>query len=343
MPYFDSPASLSGNFFRIYTEIAMKRKLVIAAIVIVTLCAAIVAYSRMNAQFPKLAANGECDPVAVFPMTDGNILVADSVMMKVDTGSVVSLLTEKDAECLRKAGAKVSEEWFPSMAVDVNDKVFFATRRYRVDLPVMEHALVADSRGEVRYVATGKPLGEITGMLFLPAPEGQESVVGTDVLERFFVEVRYDHGALALHSEMPAGYQKLCKLVSPTYLYSMMGCGDRYYVNIETESVPNQYFIDSGIDKVHLKLPAADTVTVKSRLQRGVYHSSRGEIDAHYCNAGWVKVGNRAGTHRIYFATDGTEDYALNPLEFFEQDLVLDFANHNLYLRPTTKFASNRF
>ena len=321
----------------------MKRKLVIAIFVIVALCAGLVAYSRMNAQYPRLEAIGDDAPVAVFPMTKGNILVADSVMMKVDTGSVVSLLSEKDAELLRKAGATVEEEWFPSVAVDINDKMFFATHRYRVNLPVVEHELVADSLGDVRYVATGKPLGEIGGMIFLPAPEGQMSVIGTDVLERFFVEVRYDHGALALHSEMPEGYQKLCKLLSPTYLYSMIGCGDRYYVNIETESVPNQYFIDSGIDMVHLKLPSADTITVKSRLQKGVYHSSRGEVDARYCNSGWVKVGNRAGSHRIYFATDGSEDYALNPLEFFEQDLVIDFANHNLYLRPNARMANARY
>lgn len=326
------------------TEIRlMKRILVIASVVIVALCVGMVAYSHMNSQYPKIKADGESDPVAVFPMTDGNIQIAGSVLIKVDTGSCVSILSEKDAERLRNAGVTVEEEWFPSVAVDVNEKMFFATRRYRVNLPVMEHALMPDSAGDFRYVATGKPLGEITGIVFLPAPVGQESVMGTDVLERFFVEVRYDHGALALHSEMPEGYQKLCKLVSPTFLYSMIGCGDRYYVNIETESVPNQYFIDSGIDKVHLRLPAADTVTVKSRLERGVYRSSRGEVDARFCNSGWVKVGNRAGTHRIYFATDGSEDYALNPLEFFEQDLVLDFANHNLYLRPTAKFASNRF
>ncbi len=314
----------------------------ISAIVLVAVCVA--AYSFLNAQYPKIAADNNGDmTVAVFPLDGGRVEVADSVWMKIDTGSSVSMLSAAAIDRLRSKGVTVKEEIFPSIARDVNDRMFMAGTRYRVDLPVEGLEFVADSVSGGHYVRTGKDICTIEDMVFLPAPQGQESVIGTDVLECFCVEIRRRDGLLAFHSDLPENYIKLARIESPSIMNTVIGCGKRYYVDLVTENVPNRYFIDTGIDKVPLKLPLGDSITANSRIAPAVYHSSRGEVDARFCKGAWVKIGNRAGSYKVFYATDGVEEYAMNPFAFFIQDVVFDFRNKGVYLRPTTDLAKVRY
>ena len=317
----------------------MKKALISLAVAVVALVAAIGVYAHLNAQYPQFANNDTGNVVAVFPISGGMMEISDSVSFRFDTGSPVSMITPTDLERLKELGAAVTEEWFPSLARDVNGDIYLTDKRYRIDMPVFSRVLVKDSTGS-RYKTAGRRVNTISDMVFLPAADDRMSVIGTDVLERFIVEFRYENNAIALYSSMPEGYKRLTDLHRPKISNRIIGCGGQYYVDITTENNTHRYFVDTGIDHVHIKLPLCDTLLVKSPLHESVYHSPRGCIHAKYISEAWVKIGNRAGSHEAYYATDGDEDYAVNPLTFFSQDLILDFRGRAIYVRPHSRLAS---
>lgn len=318
----------------------MKKALISLAVVAVALVAAIGVYAHLNAQYPRFANDDNGNVVAVFPISsEGMMEIADGVSFRLDTGSPVSMITPDDVNRLKALGASVTEEWFPSLARDVNGDIYIADKRYRIDMPVINHVLVKDSDG-YRYKTAGRRVNTISDMVFLPAADGRTSVIGTDVLERFIVEFRYENNAIALYSNLPGGYKRLTDLHRPKISNRIMGCGGQYYVDITTENNTHRYLVDTGIDDIHIKLPMCDTILVKAPLHESVYSSPRGRIQAKYISEAWVKIGNRAGSHEAYYATDGDEDYAINPLAFFSQDLVIDFRGRAIYVRPHTRLAS---
>ena len=316
----------------------MKRFLILTAVSLAVIAALAGIYVHLNAQYPHF---GRVDggTIAVFPARDdGSIEVCGGVRFRIDTGSAVSLLTQKDLERLRANGAVVTEEWFPSLARDVNGEMFMAYKRYTVSLPVMSHVLVCDSTGN-HYEPTRHRINTIDGMVFLPGVEDQGSVIGTDVLECFVIEYRHENNAIAFHNTLPSGYKRLAGISRPKLTNRMIGCGGRYYIDITTENNAQSYFIDTGIDDVQIKLPLSDTLMVKAPLHTTSYRSSRGQIPAKYIDEAWVKIGNRAGSHMAYYATDGEEDYAFNPLTYFNQDILIDFSGRALYVRPHSRLA----
>lgn len=316
----------------------MKKPLVITAVVVLLMVCLYGLYTWLNAQHPVFEIANP-DVVTVFPEKDGDIEVADSVTFSIDTGSVVSYITPADVERLKAQGAEVTEESFPSLARDRRGEFFVASTRYRINLPVRGHTLVSDSLG-TRYVLNGARVNTIRGLIFLPAPENEESLMGTDVLERFVVEYRYENRGVAFYNKVPGEYKKLTDIKTRKLTNHLFGFGRRYYVDIVTESAPNRYILDTGIHNVHLKLPLSDTVMVKQPLHSATYHSTRGNIEARYVDEAWVKIGARAGSHPAYYASDGEEDYALNPLTFFSQDIVIDFPGRAIYMRPHARLAS---
>lgn len=317
----------------------MKKSITLTLCVAVALLALAFLYSHHNAQHPSFEQSS-AGSIAVLPLSgEAMVNVTPDVSMRFDTGSCVSLLTEADAERLRRAGATVTEQWFPSVARDVNGKFFTATRRYFVDLPVLRHKYVADSTGSGSY-RLGAPSGNvIRNLVFLPAPEGSVSTIGTDVLEHFIVEYLPDHHAIVLHRSMPEGYQFLSDIEAPTFTNALIGCGDRYYIDIEINNFANRFFIDSGNGDLHLKLPMADTLLAHHPMTDRVYTTPRGDVKARMLDEIWLRIGNRTGSRSAYYTNSGEEDYVINPLGFFRQDVVIDFRDHAVYVRPNATFA----
>lgn len=321
----------------------MNKILKILIVSVVSVAAVVGIYAHFNAQYPHSAKAGDgSDAIAVFPLkSQDTIVMAGNVMFRIDTGSPVSLLAPEDVDRLRANGAEITEEWFPSLGRDVFGDMFFTDKRYRVNMPVVSNVLVRDTLG-VRYVPTGRKVNVIEDMIFLPGNPGQASVIGTDVLECFIVEYRHENNAIAFYNSRPQGYKRLTDLHRPKISNRIIGCGGQYYIDVTTESNTKRYILDTGIDYVHIRLPLCDTLMVKAPLHAKTYTSSRGTVNAKYIENAWVKVGNRVGSHEAYYASDGEEDYAFNPITFFDQDLLIDFSGRALYIRPHTGLASRR-
>lgn len=62
-------------------------------------------------------------------------------------------------------------------------------------------------------------------------------------------------------------------------------------------------------------------------------HSYSAKVD----DKAWVEFGNRCGTKAVYYYDNQEDSYQMNPLNMFEQDLVIDIEGQAIYFRPYQK------
>lgn len=279
-------------------------------------------------------------PVGFLPIKNenGRVEVAPGLAFRLDTGTAISTITADDLRRIRELQCEVDSSFYPTIGKDRSGRWHFATKRYTVTIPLYHHVVVTDSLGKRSCVMDSTAImNVIKNVDFIPAAEGEVSVWGIDILEKFILEYRNSPRTISLHYTRPDGYQAIGDLSVSHTLSNFLFNDSRYYIQLSVDHNENMYMIDTDMDHVALRLPVRDKRYSKRRLEIDTVMTAYGLSEVEVDMNAWVEFGNRAGGASAFFYDDPDDEYALNPFNFFMQDAMLDFRHNKVYLRPHVK------
>lgn len=307
----------------------ISRKLIIAIASVGLIAVLTWGYARANSQHAYLKVGNLDSPVALYPFHQSIIDFGGGIEFCYNTGSFISTILPANLERLKIMGMDVDSVSFPSFGIDHLNKAFFCSKMYTVDLPVYDNQQGA--KPENRRV-----VGRMKDVLFLPAPSSDTlSTLGIDVIERFVCLYSPATKAIGFSTEVPDDFELLTDISSEWTAATLLGCGKRYYVDMSIENSPHSFFINTSFPKVNVVLPAKDSVLANSELRTSLLVTIQGSFRAKFLNKAWMNIGDRAGNHPVFFADTGfLESYVVNPMNFFLQDVVIDYPRNRILLRP---------
>lgn len=307
----------------------ISRKLIIAIVSVGLIAVLLWGYARANSQHAYLEVGNLDSPVALYPFHQSIIDFGGGVEFCYNTGSFISTILPSDLIKLKNMGMDVDSVSFLSFGIDHLNKAFWCSKMYTADLPVYDNKPGAKP-GNRRVV------GRMKNVLFLPAPSSDTlSTLGVDVIERFVCLYSPAISAIGFATEVPDGFQLLTDISSEWTTATLLGCGKRYYVDMSIENKSHSFFINTSFPKVNIALPLEDSVLANSELRTSLLVTMRGSFRAKFLDKAWVNIGDRAGNHPVFFANTGfLESYVVNPMNFFLQDVVIDYPHNRILLRP---------
>lgn len=327
--------------------VAMKRK---AVKILVSLLAILVAGYALLFAFDTQANVAAARPdtiIASLPLAATQPLtvrVADGLMFKFDTGSDISCITPADLEKLRARGAVIRTKHLPMFGRTSNGRICFSAKRYVIDLPLEYYTAHPDSNGnnysQQRMAERDNVLREVEFML-LETP-GDVSCFGIDLLRNFAIEHLYNEHLIRIHTERPDGYQDFSPLNTSYWPSHTPWPGRRYYITLDVDHVSDDYFLDTGLRNASVKLPWKRAEKSRRRLSTDSLVSQFGVFPARTDDA-WVECGNRAGTQVAFYCDNAEEPFIVNPLNLFTQDMLIDFPNSSIALRPFVALPKRHF
>lgn len=254
--------------------------------------------------------------------------IAPGLMFKIDTGSDLSTITAEALATLEKMGYHPRKEIYPVLGRDGVGDIQLSVTRYKIDLPFHHKADENDS------AASGEIINVIRNVDFVPSKNGF-SVLGIDFLQKFKVEYQYHNQSLNLYFNLPSGYVPCVNLKYSKALATSIWLGKRYYMPISIESDEDEYFIDTGLQRVGIKLPYREARRTLRPLYADTVVSARGQFPAIVDHSAILSCGDRGGSYTAYYYDNDEEDFAMNPFNLFTQDVLIDFIDLKLYLKPT--------
>lgn len=254
--------------------------------------------------------------------------IAPGLMFKIDTGSDLSTITAKALATLEKMGYHPRKEIYPVLGRDGMGDIQLSATRYKIDLPFHHKVYENDS------TIYNEIINVIHNVDFAPSKNGL-SVLGIDFLQKFKIEYQYHNKALNLYVKLPAGYVQCVDLSYSKALRTSIWLGKRYYIPISIESDEDEYFIDTGLQRVGIKLPYREARRTLRPLYADTVVSARGQFPAIVDHSAILSCGDRGGSYTAYYYDNDEEDFAMNPFNLFTQDVLIDFIDLKLYLKPT--------
>lgn len=318
----------------------MKRKLIISATALIAIL--IIALLLLTAPTQR-HVDIDGSKVGAFPICgrEGQIELSPGFTLRVSTGTSISHITPSTLEWLRSRGCVTDSTRRPMLGRDANDDIDLSTRVYRINLPASTYRFSYDSLAEHTVSAHNPkaPLNYIRDVDVVIAPPSEGNVLGIDFLKRFVVEMNYADQSLTFHNEVPDGYELVGNISVTNPLINILLGRTLYGLEMKVDHEPYTFRLNSEIPGVALKLPIKRLNTTEN-----VHHRHEDIVDllgrqhqAVIDPSAWVEFGNRAGSRTVHYFSGEDEDFEINPLVFFDQDLVIDFANRNIYLRPFYK------
>lgn len=254
--------------------------------------------------------------------------IAPGLMFKIDTGSDLSTITAEALATLEKMGYHPRKEIYPVLGRDGMGDIQLSATRYKIDLPFHHKVYENDS------TTYNEIINVIHNVDFAPSKNGL-SVLGIDFLQKFKIEYQYHNKALNLYVKLPAGYVQCVDLSYSKALRTSIWLGKRYYIPISIESDEDEYFIDTGLQRVGIKLPYREARRTLRPLYADTVVSARGQFPAIVDHSAILSCGDRGGSYTAYYYDNDEEDFAMNPFNLFTQDVLIDFIDLKLYLKPT--------
>lgn len=316
----------------------MKRIFLIIIVVVSVLLAAMggTYYLNSTAQ-DKIAFSDSTITSATYFFCNGVVEVAPDVNFHIDTGSPTSLISPEDIARLRNLGLSVDSIHFPVIGADTRDNVIFSTKMYLVSFPVSRVHYRCDSLAESVWVEPDTSIrATIDNIAFMPGRSGEISVIGTDVLSRFVTEQIPVVSSITFRFDVPDGYERFCKMEPHLSSMDIFGAGPRYYIEATVSGVQRQFFVNTGIDGVKIKMPrelySESGATAVSedlvKVNGGLFKARTGDV--------LMQIGNRIGSSRVHFSNtrDNGEPYYINLFNFLSGESVFDFRSGRVYLRP---------
>ncbi len=258
---------------------------------------------------------------------------APGLSFKIDTGSDVSSINEKDLARLQELGYEVTPSQVVGFGRDGYGRYGVYTNAVRVRMPLYDYETATDSLGNAVRVSEPIEVNTLENVDLFIIPD-IISTLGIDFLEKFKVEYLYADKAIALHESLPPGYQKLVEIEQDNNIFRLPFTGSRYYMNIGVDHNYNDYLLDTGQQLAMLKLPPEDTTQTSNYLVSDTVYSFISVSPARIDNNAWVEIGHRVGSRQASYYSNSEENYCVNPLTIFTQDMLIDFPGKMIYLRP---------
>ena len=275
--------------------------------------------------------------IAVLPCdsTRFTVKVTPNITAYVDMGKVHNLITAEDLEMLKDLDYRIDSVRCLALVQDNNKKYSLCTKRYNVDLPVWKWETVTDSAGNRISRPIGKrPANVIYNVDFYLAEEGDSTTLALDLLSHTVLEYRAHTNEIALHTQVPGGYQEVGDIERRRTFSDYFGLRPRYYVNLKANNTKEWFLLSSMDYATSIKMPS-NAKPKNAQAQRTTEKIVDGTTIV--CDQkGWVEYGDRAGAHRICFYDLPIlpTEYVFNPLSFFEQNVVVDFLHNKIMLHP---------
>lgn len=257
---------------------------------------------------------------------------APGLKLKFDTGADVSVLTEADADKLRSMGYEVTESWGPVAGRDGVGAYTWKWRRYHAELPVGGYECTVDSAGKSVVNYKGRPSAVLRNVDFMKVDSGI-STFGLDVIRRFKIECLYNEGVIALLDSVPGSYTKVVDMVRNIHLTDHLWSGVRSYITVSVNQRPNTYLIDTGLQRAAVKNPLSQSQWAKHTLRRDSIRSMVQIYDAYVDDEAWVDFGMRSGTKKVFYYDNPEDEFQINPLNVFQQDMLFDIEGKGIYFR----------
>ena len=314
----------------------MKKLIISISIVIVVALIAFFGICLLSSQ-TELTADRNHGQLCDLPIINEPVYVmaAPGLQFKMDTGADFSAITKRDLAYLDSLGYKIEELTYPVFGRNGRGDLAFHTKRYRVSIPTYRYTTSNDSLGNTLYTPIEGTLNVLHNVDFVPALT-EFSVLGVDFLEKFKMEFKCDKRMIALHFEEPEGYIPCAKLNISYAPDKLLWLGNRYYIKAAVERHPNNFFIDTGLYKAMIKMPENKKSITRNQLYNDTVTSLRGKYPAYTDTDAWISIGDREGVYYAFYYDNDEEDYALNPINIYNQDVLIDFPGKELKLRPYT-------
>lgn len=311
-----------------------KRTILIALIVLIFLGLGTIVFLSRSTQgslrFERELAGGAI-PVP-FKGKPYQVELMPGLNFKFDTGADISSLSPRDAQKLRDLGYEVEEKFYPVVGRDGYGAFVFVPKRYTVSVPVGEYVLEKDSTGVERLKYTGRIKNVIKKVDFAVTTDTLSSL-GLDFLKAFKFEWRPSVQGLALREDIPSSYHKTASMEKNIHLLDYLWSNDRCYVILSVNQHPHIFLLDTGLQDTSVKLPMRDTVHVHGDLRTDSVRTMRHTFTVRIDDKGWVDLGSRAGTRRVYYYDNMEDDYQFNPFNAYSRDMLIDLAGLGIYFR----------
>ena len=319
----------------------MKRLLTIITLIVVVL--GITAYIVVSDSFSQKALTIEGNHIGEFPICgpESQIEISPGFTFKLSTTSSVSRVTQSTLEWLRSRGCVVDSSYRFMIGNDDAEGMKFSTSIYRVNLPITSYRFYFDSiagRMAWKHAPASSPSYINNVDVVVTSPE-EGNTLGVDFLRQFVMEYNHANSSITFHNEMPAGYELLGTFRASHRLKDLLSVNPRYFVDIKVDHEPYAFLMNTGMNGIALKLPVerlATSENVRSPYEEIIYLAGK-RYEATVDQSAWIEMGNRAGSRRIHLFRGKDAEFEINPLVFFDQDMVIDFKNHSMYLRPYYK------
>lgn len=306
----------------------------VAGLLLMTACAVTLAFmtrsTQGSLQVEQLSGgSARLMPLEGIPFA---VRLSPELSMKFDTGADVSVLNPADAEKLRQMGIAVTEKFGPCAGRDGYGNYVFGMTRYTVDLPVGAYELQADSAGRPTLVYTGKPTAIVRNVDFIKDPDGV-STLGLDFLRHFKLECLHGCRALNLIDSVPAAYTRVIDIEHNIHLTDPLWSPVRCYMKVWVNQRPDRYMLDTGLQRTAVKKPSSHRRYAKHELRPDTVRTMLEESQAYVDTEAWVDFGVRSGTNRVFYYDNSEEDFQINPLNVFQQDMLFDIEGAGIYFR----------
>lgn len=281
--------------------------------------------------YPDREEGRLCDmPLSGSPLM---VEILPGLRFRIDSGSDMSVITERDLAKLDSLGYKAEKITAVTLGRNSNGDVSFSTTRYKVDLPTYRYNFTKDSLGNLSAEIDPSSLNVIHNVEFMPAPTDL-SVLGVDFMEVFNVEYRHGDQAISLYLDTLDNYESSIPIKYSRDPVDAIWLSKRYYLESTVHDRTYDFFIDTGIRKANMKLPTSEMVYSRSELENDTIESFRGKYPAKMDKASWVAIGDRVGRRKVYYYDNDEEKFAINPFLFFKQDILINYSDRMIKLRP---------
>ncbi|MDE5685100.1 MAG: retroviral-like aspartic protease family protein [Paramuribaculum sp.] len=274
----------------------------------------------------------DCEVVMPLSGTPIFLEMAPGLKFKFDTGADMSSLSENDAETLREMGYEVKESFGPILGRDGYGDIVYSSRRYTVSLPVGGYVTEKDSTGNVTVTYTGQPATVFHNVDFAKT-DATISTLGLDVLRKFKIECRFANHTAALCEKIPSSFSKVVEMEHNIHLTDILWSAVRPYLIVSVNQRPNVYQLDTGLQRAPVKKPASSIARAKHSLRKDSLSTMRETFEAYVDDEGWIDFGSRSGTKKVYYYDNNEDDFQINPLNVFQQDMIIDIEGKGIYFR----------
>lgn len=324
----------------------MKRSLIITLVTIVAvilaalICFVVIDASRQDNVTIDCIGQRHCTSLGPFPVdaATGRVDFGDGIRFSISSTTTLSAIDRATIDRLRRLGCRIDSSSTVLIGRNTLQGTTYYTKTYSVDLPMAAFKVERDSNGTPLRIEIDRsvPRSYVRNVEFVEAAPGLHSTFGVDLLSRFAVEYNLADSTVSFHTEVPDNFEFGGAIYAGHGVRDLVGTGSRYYLDMKVDHERYEFLINTEMDESPVKLPqSALSISSGEIVSERLRSDDNSEIEATVDRDAWCEFGNRGGGRKLYYYSDREDFFELNPVTFFSQDMVIDFKNDRIMLRPT--------